>query len=75
MRWLAQGGRARGGVVLGLPVQVGLAPPPFLPTERGKGKGGGGEGKGGRTPTPCPIRIGLGGRTSCGSLPLSTMAQ
>ena len=55
-----QVGRAKGGVLLGLLVQVGFAPPfSFLPPE---GKEGGEKEKegGGRAPTPYPIRFGQG---------------
>ena len=64
-----QEGRAKGGVLLGLLVQVGYAPP-FLSSTGGKGRRGEGEGRRGRAPTPCPIWIGQrGARATSRGLP------
>ena len=49
-RWPAQGGRAMGGVLLGLPVQVGFAPLSYSHQE--KGEGGEGEKERGAAPQP-----------------------
>ena len=53
-------GRAMGGVLLGLPVQVGFAPPFLFPLGEG-GKEEEERRKGGTPPNPSPIRFGLGG--------------
>ena len=57
-------GRAKeGGVLLGVPVLVGFAPPPFpIPTRR-RGKEEEERRKGGRPPTLVQFGLGLGGRT------------
>ena len=67
---------AKGGVLLGLQVQLGFGPPSFLLTEGGKREGeGDGKGKGGARPLPL-VQFGLpmgGGAPPLVGCPLSPL--